>query len=531
MKNISKVSLFAFGAVFAIFSILATFNALDIRHIFSIRTAYADPIVSVTGFVKEGDTVSDANPGMSGVVIELYDATNTLLSTGTTDATGAYILDFDTALGAASACVVIPDGYERISDVDCQPIGPDVTADVELLPFTLSTNPALTLNGPSTISINQGFTFVDPGATATKSGRSIDVTSVYERPALDVQVPGSYLITYTAHDPVSNLETTAQRTVNVLSSDAAQQQKMSGYIRTDSGSASLLTTPGMLSVEIRDASNATVATAAVDATGLYTASVLPAPYNACLIVPGGYGVVGGEACVKAVFQYNQDITLPDISLSTLPIITLNGDKTMSIDFGMTFVDPGATASKDGSDISSTITVSGLPDVNTAGLYTVSYVVIDPATKLSATTTRTVEVKKKEQHGSSGGGVIGGYLPQPPRIDTPASVVVAEPVSVATATPVVTYEGVTHDVEVQHSRAPTKTTERQQAPKGSVLGATTKIDVHEQPIMKPIITTSAMQETAAAGASSGDYVKVFLSLIGFGLGAWGLWWAKKYIVKK
>ncbi len=81
--------------------------------------------------------------------------------------------------------------------------------------------------------------------------------------------------------------------------------------------------------------------------------------------------------------------------TTPPIITLKGDKTITITEGDDFTDPGATATddKDG-DITSKITKSGSVDTNKPGTYTITYSVSDSAGNKADPVTRTVIVKEK-----------------------------------------------------------------------------------------------------------------------------------------
>lgn len=51
-------------------------------------------------------------------------------------------------------------------------------------------------------------------------------------------------------------------------------------------------------------------------------------------------------------------------------LTLNGDPSMALTKGGTFTDPGATATENGKSV--TVTVDGTVDVNTAGVYVLTY---------------------------------------------------------------------------------------------------------------------------------------------------------------
>jgi hypothetical protein len=73
-----------------------------------------------------------------------------------------------------------------------------------------------------------------------------------------------------------------------------------------------------------------------------------------------------------------------------PTITLIGGNTVTNECHAPFIDPGATASEGGTDLSSNILVSGTVDANVPGTYTLTYTVVD-AFKSSATATRTVIV--------------------------------------------------------------------------------------------------------------------------------------------
>jgi hypothetical protein len=76
---------------------------------------------------------------------------------------------------------------------------------------------------------------------------------------------------------------------------------------------------------------------------------------------------------------------------TAPVITLNGNSTMTIAKGGTWTDPGATATDDtDGDISANIVKTGTVNTNTVGSYTITYTVTDAAGN-ATTVTRTVSV--------------------------------------------------------------------------------------------------------------------------------------------
>ena len=117
--------------------------------------------------------------------------------------------------------------------------------------------PVLTLNGERYTTIAAGSAFVDPGVVA-KEG-SADITYTKSGSVVDTNVPGVYIITYTAINK-DGFPASVKRTVVVYSTDAgAASNDLSGaYLRTATGFASswtklapgvyLVTNPGGASV-------------------------------------------------------------------------------------------------------------------------------------------------------------------------------------------------------------------------------------------------------------------------------------------
>lgn len=62
----------------------------------------------------------------------------------------------------------------------------------------------------------------------------------------------------------------------------------------------------------------------------------------------------------------------DLNQSEHAKITLNGSYNLFVKKGNTFTDPGAKAFKNGSDVSSGLTISGSVDTNTKGTYRITY---------------------------------------------------------------------------------------------------------------------------------------------------------------
>lgn len=101
---------------------------------------------------------------------------------------------------------------------------------------------------------------------------------------------------------------------------------------------------------------------------------------------------------------DRTVLVRDGASNTAPVISLNGDASMTIASGDTWVDPGASASdEEDGDLTATISVGGdVVDTSVEGTYQVTYSVSDNGTQLngqtgtaqSASITRTVTVAPK-----------------------------------------------------------------------------------------------------------------------------------------
>lgn len=84
-------------------------------------------------------------------------------------------------------------------------------SDTEPAPDTVA--PVILLNGSGTVTIIQGSTYVEAGATATDDqDGSVDISI---SGSVDTSTVGIYTITYTATDAANNIRT-ATRTVDVV---------------------------------------------------------------------------------------------------------------------------------------------------------------------------------------------------------------------------------------------------------------------------------------------------------------------------
>jgi hypothetical protein len=107
---------------------------------------------------------------------------------------------------------------------------------------------------------------------------------------------------------------------------------------------------------------------------------------------------------------------PDFQVdTTIPVITLLGESSITLTNEQSYTDAGATAidNIDGDITSSIITVNPV-DVTVPGTYTITYNVTDATLNVATEVTRTVRVEISSSTGSSGylsGSYLLGYLPK------------------------------------------------------------------------------------------------------------------------
>lgn len=241
--------------------------------------------------------------------------------------------------------------------------------------------PVITLNGSATVSIAQGSSFADPGATASDNRDGTITSKIVVSGSVNTGTAGTYTLSYNVQDAAGNAATTLTRTVTVTpKADTVKP------VITLNGSASMsivqgstFTDPGATATDDRDGnitSRIVVSGSVMSGTvGTYTVS-----YNV------------RDAAGNFAPTLTRTVTVTQKPDTVKPVITLNGSAAVSIAQGSTFTDPGATATDDrDGNLSSKIVVSGSVNTGTAGTYTLSYNVRDAAGNFATTLARTVTV--------------------------------------------------------------------------------------------------------------------------------------------
>jgi len=234
------------------------------------------------------------------------------------------------------------------------------------------TPPVVTLEGNATVSIREGSTYTDAGATAedTKDGPLTASTS----DTVDTNTIGTYTITYTATDAAGNVGT-AVRTVNVVANIAP--------VVTLNGASSITIrqndTYTELGATANDAEDGNV-TASIVITGGPVDTANPAEYTLVYTATDAEGKTGTAERVVTVVTDNP------------PVVTLVGANPVTrFDSDGAYVDAGANATDDFyADVNSTLTPTDNVTPNVAGTYTYVWTATDDASQ-EGSATRTVNV--------------------------------------------------------------------------------------------------------------------------------------------
>ena len=242
--------------------------------------------------------------------------------------------------------------------------------------FVDSVNPIITLTGGSTVNIDEGDAWSDPGYSASDNVDG-DLTGsvVVAGDTVDPNTIGTYVVTYNVTDAAGNAAQQVTRTVNVLDVTApvitllgttpvthphGQTYVDAGYTATDNHDG--------------DLSGSVVVTGSVNSNvvGQYTLT---------------YNLTDAAGNVAATRYRTVDVTD-----QAAPAITLLGANPLNINLGSAFTDPGATATDavDG-DLTGSVVVTGSVNSNVAGAYTRRYNVSDAAGNNATEVTRTVNV--------------------------------------------------------------------------------------------------------------------------------------------
>jgi hypothetical protein len=381
--------------------------------------------------------------GPSGVAVNLDGTGSSDLDVGDV-LTYTWTGPFGTASGATPT-VTLGGGVHTITLTVTDGKGGTASDEVIVTVNLDVTAPAVTLTGPSSITLECPGPYIEQGATVTDDcdlALSASITG-----SVDVHRVGTYTLTYAATDAAGNTSTPVTRTVNMvdttppvitLNGDAEITLECPvaynepGAVVTDNCEPS----PTLLisgSVNSHVPGTYTITYTATDANGLTSTTtrtvrvVDTTPPTIALIganpmtleCPTPYvelGAVASDACdsspslvmtgsvdAHTLGLYTIRYTATDANNNTSfvertvnvvdttpPSITLKGANPMVLECPATYNEPGAVVT-DACDPSPTLTIEGTVDGGTLGTYTVNYTVSDHSGNATVAT-RTVIVR-------------------------------------------------------------------------------------------------------------------------------------------
>ena len=244
--------------------------------------------------------------------------------------------------------------------------------------------PIITLKGSDFITIEQGTSYHDAGATATDD---IDgVVKVTTKGNVESSKVGTYTISYSAIDKAKNKVTTI-RTIKVVPKKIVDTTppiitlKGSDFITIEQGTS------------YRDAG--ATATDNIDGVVKVTTkgSVDSSKANIYIITYSTVDKAGNSSIKERTINVTKRIvtTIPPVKKDTIPpLIKLNGDNLIIIELGISYIDAGATAT-DNVDGTVKVTKEGSVNSSKTGWYYILYSAVDKAGNRATVIKRTVKV--------------------------------------------------------------------------------------------------------------------------------------------
>ena len=239
-----------------------------------------------------------------------------------------------------------------------------------------TTPPVITLIDGAEITVPASVPYIDPGYEAIDGmdGNITDRVKVVGTVNVDAQ--GLYQILYIVADSSGNLADTMIR--NVIVTDMTPPViTLKGGSKVWVTKGMTYTEPGYTAIDNIDGNvtGMVVVTGMVDANteGMYVLH---------------YDIT--DRAGNAATTQNRTVTV--VAGDASPVITLKGQRVMTIEEGTVYVEPGYTATdhEDG-DLTASVTVTGTVDMTKIGTYTIYYDVSDSFGNAAIQQTRTIHV--------------------------------------------------------------------------------------------------------------------------------------------
>ncbi|WP_400072483.1 immunoglobulin-like domain-containing protein [Zobellia russellii] len=290
------------------------------------------------------------------------------------------IFNVSPSASVSPATTTVQDFSSTVTYVVTAENGNEKTWQVNVTLSPDDTPPVITLAGSNPQELTLGGTYNELGATATDNvDGDISANVISDATAVNMNVAGTYTVTYNVSDAAGNAATQVTRTVNVSAAP-------------DTTPPVIALTGGEVNLTVGDTYVDPGYSATDNVDGDITGSVIVGGV-VNTGVPGDYVVTYdvNDIAGNPAIQKTRIIEVRSPVDDTNPEINLFGG-TMNLMVGDTYVDLGYYAIDDvDGDITDNVIVSGLPNMNVANSYTVTYDVSDQAGNPAPQKTRTVNV--------------------------------------------------------------------------------------------------------------------------------------------
>ncbi|MDQ6997462.1 MAG: DUF5011 domain-containing protein, partial [Mariprofundus sp.] len=248
-----------------------------------------------------------------------------------------------------------------------------------------TTPPVITLTGAATINHEAGTAYADQGATAADSFDNA-LTAVTVSNPVNINVAGTYTVTYNVSDASGNAATQVSRSVIVADTIAPVIGALTPVATVEArgtNTALFLTPPTATDTFTVTLTNDAPVVTSTDLLGLTTTGTS---------FPLGTTVVTWTATDANNNQSTatQNIVVQD---TTPPTLSLKGAASVTLAVGDVFTDPGATSTDlNPGDLDVSIVKGGtFVDTTAAGTFTITYDVVKAGIVAPAQVTRTIIV--------------------------------------------------------------------------------------------------------------------------------------------
>ncbi len=339
--------------------------------VFTLSYNYTDAAWNVSTTVTRTVNVVDTTPPV--ITLVWSGAVTVLRNTSYTDSGATYTDNLDpsgsiTASGTVDLTTVgIYTLTYDVTDLSWN-AAVQVTRTVQIVAGNI---PEILFSGSGTIDTEFGLPFVNPGVTG-KDIEDGDITaSLVSSWTVDTNTLGTYFIEYNLQDSSLNSAPTRIRTVNVVDTTPATiTLNWSGSVTLEFG------TPYIdLWADYSDLFDGTwsiVASGSVDVNTLWTYILT-------------YDYTDSNGNISS--QVTRTVNIVD---TTLPVITLNGSGTITLEAGSSYIDAWAIFS-DNVDGTWSVTGTGVVNSNVPWNYEITYDYTDSSGNVAVQVTRTVDV--------------------------------------------------------------------------------------------------------------------------------------------